>query len=334
MGHYAGSGSSAKLPDESAIVLKKASSSLNESPVSPNEPTPGPSEPPTDLNTAISALTESVTDLGNSISSPEELCGPSKRPTRSSNTSPEPGSLKKKQSSTDSLVEIPRPSKATKDEVKRFSWELGQEFTGFVSLLEGYVAIDIAKNILQLPIPANVCKRLVYFSDASIRSFYGAVGIVWTNSFAFPEWEGNGIPYPSKIDSTAVLELFGIACALELAVQDIDKPRAMVDQSLPQDKEFFQNHLLQTRSFLLIKTKDLFIFTDDIFALKRISGDVPYPPNGDISSQLEVISRRSKALDDLGVHVELHLSPGHRGIPGNSEADRLARRTQNRMEPN
>ena len=68
MGHYAGSGSSAKLPDESAIVLKKASSSLNESPVSPNEPTPGPSEPPTDLNTAISALTESVTDLGNSIS--------------------------------------------------------------------------------------------------------------------------------------------------------------------------------------------------------------------------------------------------------------------------
>ena len=231
-------------------------------------------------------------------------------------------------------MEIPRPSKATKDEVKRFSWELGQEFTGFVSLLEGYVAIDIAKNILQLPIPANVCKRLVYFSDASIRSFYGAVGIVWTKSFAFPEWEGKGIPYPSKIDSTAVLELFGIACALELAVQDIDKPRAMVDQSLPQDKEFFQNHLLQTRSSLLIKTKEVFIFTDDIFALKRISGDVPYPPNGDISSQLEVISRRSKALDDLGVHVELHLSPGHRGIPGNSEADRLARRTHNRMEPN
>ncbi|KAJ6147023.1 hypothetical protein N7497_009005 [Penicillium chrysogenum] len=271
--HGAGSGSSAKLPDESAIVLKKASFSLNESPVSPNEPTPGPSEPPTDLNTAISALTESVTDLARRNCA-AQANGQLVQATRLLNLA----ARKKKQSSTDSLVEIPRPSKATKDEVKRFSWELGQEFTGFVSLLEGYVAIDIAKNILQLPIPANVCKRLVYFSDASIRSFYGAVGIVWTKSFAFPEWEGKGIPYPSKIDSTAVLELFGIACALELAVQDIDKPRAMVDQSLPQDKEFFQNHLLQTRSSLLIKTKEVFIFTDDIFALKRISGDVPYPP--------------------------------------------------------
>jgi ribonuclease HI len=108
----------------------------------------------------------------------------------------------------------------------------------------------------------------------------------------------------------------------------------MVNQSIPQDKEFFQDHLLQTRSHLHTKSKEVFIFTDDIFALKRISGDLPYPPNGDISSQLEVIGRHSKALDDLGVHIELHLSPGHKRIPGNHEADKLARRTQNRMERN
>ena len=40
---------------------------------------------------------------------------------------PEQGSRKRKQSSTDSLVEAPRPSKAIKKEVKRFSWELGPE---------------------------------------------------------------------------------------------------------------------------------------------------------------------------------------------------------------
>ncbi|KAJ5469915.1 hypothetical protein N7530_007272 [Penicillium desertorum] len=208
-----------------------------------------------DLKRTIAHLTQSVTDLGNSISSLkesiltksptgpnqsvtslEELSGPSKRSTRSSNTSPEPGSRKRKQSSTNSLVESPRPSKAIKKEVKRFSWELGQDFSGFVSFLEGYEAIDIAMNILRLPIPANVCKRLVYFSDASIRSFYGAVGIVWTESFISPKWEGKGIPYQSKIDSTAVLELFGIACALELAIKDIDKSHAMANQSIPQDK--------------------------------------------------------------------------------------------------
>ncbi|CAG7960830.1 unnamed protein product [Penicillium nalgiovense] len=358
-------GQTQDLPGEFTISLKKAFSSLNESPASPNEPTPGPSEPPTGPNTAISVLTESiadlkttiahltesVTDLGTTISSLKEsiptksptgsnqsvtslgeFSGPSGPPTRSSNTSPEPGSRKRKRSSTDSLVESPRPSKAIKKEAKRFSWELGHEFSGFVSSLEACVAVDIAKNILRLPIPANVCKRLVYFSDASIRSFYGAVGIVWTESFISPKWEGKGIPYHSKIDSTAVLELFGIACALELAIKDIDKPHAMVNQSLPQDKEFFQDHLLHTRSHLHTKSKEVFIFTDDIFALKRVSGDLPYPPNGDISTQLEVISRHSKALDDLGVHIELHLSPGHRRIPGNREADNLARRTQNRME--
>ncbi|KAJ6185398.1 hypothetical protein N7519_006699 [Penicillium mononematosum] len=271
--------------DESTTVLKKASSNLNESPASPNEPTPGPSDPPTGPNTAISVvtesvanmkrtiahLTESVTDLGNSISSLKEsiltksptgsnqsvtrlgkLSGPSEGPTRSRNTSPEPGSRKRKQPSTDSLVESPRLSKATRKEVKRFSWELGQEVSGFVSFLEGYVAIGIAKNILRLPIPDN--------------------------SFISPEWEGKGIPYRSGIDSTAVLDLFGIARTLELAIKDIDKPHTMVNQSLPQDKEFFQDHLLQTRSHLHTKSKELFIFTDDIFAFKRISGDLPYSP--------------------------------------------------------
>ncbi|OQE24988.1 hypothetical protein PENFLA_c009G10445 [Penicillium flavigenum] len=324
------------LPDESTIVSKKASSSLNESPASPNEPTPSPSDPAIGPNTAISILTESVadlkriiahltesvTDLGNSISNLKESIL-TKSPTGSNQ-------------SVTSLEELSgpseRPTRSSKRLLNRAAGKLGEEFSGFVAFLEGYVAIDIAKNMLRLPIPANVCKRLVYFSDASIRSFYGAVVIVRTKSFISPKWEGKGIPYHSKIDSTAVLELFGIACALELAIKDIDKPHAMVNQSLPQDKEFFQDHLLQTRSHLHTKSQELFIFTDDTFALKRISGDLPYPPGGDISSQLEVIGRHSKALDDLGVYIELHLSPGHREIPGNRKAGELARRIQNRIE--
>jgi hypothetical protein len=66
-----------------------------------------------------------------------------------------------------------------------------------------------------------------------------------------------------------------------------------------------QGHQALLSASLLIKTKDLFIFTDDIFALKRISGDVPYPPNGDISSQLEVLVLRETLVDHCAGLVDI-----------------------------
>lgn len=72
----------------------------------------------------------------------------------------------------------------------------------------------------------------------------------------------------------------------------------------------------------------MFIFTDDVYALQRIDGTLSYLPNGDISRQLAAISRHSKTLSELGVHVGLHLSPGHSGVPGNEAADQMAKSAQ------
>ncbi|KAJ5512136.1 hypothetical protein N7463_001688 [Penicillium fimorum] len=222
--------------------------------------------------------------------------------------------------------------KTKQDADKRFSWQLGHDFVGFVSLLDGRVAFDIANNILQLPIPPNVCKRLVYFCDASIRSAWGAVGIVWSENFTSTNWVGTGVCYPDSIESTATLELFAIARTLKIAIEEIDTDHAGVSQDLLVDRLFFQPHLHQTRSNSHQMSKEVFIFTDDIFALRRIGGHLAYLPDGNVSRQLEEISRHSETLSQLGVHLELHLSPGHCGIPGNEAADMVAKMTQNELE--
>lgn len=50
-----------------------------------------------------------------------------------------------------------------------------------------------------------------------------------------------------------------------------------------------------------------------------------------MASHLEVIAWHSNTLDQLGVHAELHLSPGHSRVPGNVAADAVAREAQNEL---
>ncbi|KGO63541.1 hypothetical protein PITC_049230 [Penicillium italicum] len=236
--------------------------------------------------------------------------------------------------SADQDASSSRPNKIKKiklEQENKFSWELGHEFVGFVFHINGKQAWDVANQIHQLPVPTNVHKRLIYFCDGSIRSLCGAVGIVWTESFLSPKWGGIGVYYPLSTDSMSTLELFAIARTLELAIKDIDKERASVDQTLPHDKELFQGDLIQTRSHIHGMTKELFVFTDDADALRRIDGKLAYPPDEAIAKELEAISRHSKALHSLGVHVELHLSPGHAKIPSNTAADAMAKRTQRKL---
>ncbi|KXG51384.1 uncharacterized protein PGRI_093960 [Penicillium griseofulvum] len=218
--------------------------------------------------------------------------------------------------------------KRTRNAERKYSSQLGHDFVGFVSPTTGLRAFEFATNILQHYVRKSVRKRLVYFSDASIRFLCGAVGIVWPKSFTSTEFEGKGIQYPTSIDSTATLELFGIASALETAINDIDNERFDVVQGLPERKTSHQGILGQTKSHLHHRAKELFVFTDDAQALRRISGSLPYPAKGGIATQLAAISAHSKTLSLLGVHVELHLSPGHSGIPGNEAADAMARETQ------
>lgn len=251
---------------------------------------------------------------------------------------PEPSHKRKREPTTNQAV-VPselhtrKKRSSGKDTKRKFNWQMGNEFIGFVFHVDGRQAWDIANNILKLPVPQNVRTRFIYFRDGSMRSVRGgsvrgAAGIVWPESFTSSKWRGKGVRYPMRVDNTATLELFAIASTLETAIGDIDKDRGSVDQSLPADTAFFQQNMSHTGSHRHNMGTEVFIFTDDCNALRRIDGDLAYPPDGDMAPQLEAISRHSKTLHGLGVHVELHLSPGHCKLPGNVAVDRMAKWTR------
>lgn len=213
----------------------------------------------------------------------------------------------------------------------KLSGELGHDFVGFVSLNTEDTALEFSSNILQLAVLNHVRKRLIYFCDGSLRLLCGAAGIVWPKSLTCGTWEGKGEYYPAKVDSTATIELFGIRCTLETAISDMDTARADVAGGPARSSMSYRGNPGQTRSNYHGMANELFVFTDDINALQRISGKLPYFPNGEVANQVKAISEHSKTLYLLGVHVELHLSPGHSGVPGNVRADAMAKRTQRQL---
>ncbi|KAJ5685061.1 hypothetical protein N7536_007680 [Penicillium majusculum] len=73
-------------------------------------------------------------------------------------------------------------------------------------------------------------------------------------------------------------------------------------------------------------SKEVFLFSDDLGAIRRIRGDMAYDPNDEIGAQMAAMSGHSQALHNLGVHIELHLSPGHSGVLGNVAADKMAKK--------
>ncbi|KAJ5165570.1 uncharacterized protein N7500_007400 [Penicillium coprophilum] len=248
-----------------------------------------------------------------------------------------PNRKRSRSSATEDPVALPPPIKRRRKRIRKdktgwkFSWELGHRFIGSVFHINGYEAWHIADKILQLPIPDQVQRRLVYFFDASVRVLCGAAGVVWPKTFNSPKWDGKGFYYPLSVEDSSVVELFAISCTLKAAIEDIEKDRARVVRKLPSDKEFFQGTPGRTMSHIHTMAKELFIFTDDCNALRRIDGDLAYPPIGDMADEIAAICAHTKALNTLGVHVELHLSPGHRRVPGNVAADAMAKRTQRQL---
>ncbi|OQD93415.1 hypothetical protein PENSOL_c032G09695 [Penicillium solitum] len=57
-------------------------------------------------------------------------------------------------------------------------------------------------------------------------------------------------------------------------------------------------------------TKEVFVFTDDAYALSRIDAKLGYSPEDSLAVEIRAMSQFSSTLHGLGVHIELYLSPG------------------------
>ncbi|KAJ5146460.1 uncharacterized protein N7515_001024 [Penicillium bovifimosum] len=150
------------------------------------------------------------------------------------------------------------------------------------------------------------------------------------------------------------------ALALKFAVENIDNPEFLVTQDRSAGTTFLRPRFGHVQPHAM--RREVFIFTDDMIALLRLNGSVAYAAGDEYAVQIGDICRLSDLLAQLrlngsvayaagdeyavqigetcrlsdllaqhDVHVELHLSPGHKGIPGNEAADDLSRIAQKQI---
>ena len=173
------------------------------------------------------------------------------------------------------------------------------------------------------------------FSDCSINSRCGAVGIARRARADSDKWVGRGRFFPITTNATEMLEMFGVSTALWLALVELQGSDS--DISKPVVTKRAKKNRLRidpggTQSHQHTMEKELFVFTDRVEVLEILSegqykGSTPF-----MSEIIDDVCRLSQLLHAQGVHLEIHYSPGHSGIPGNVAADRMARECREALQ--
>ncbi|KAJ5462666.1 hypothetical protein N7475_007610 [Penicillium sp. IBT 31633x] len=239
-------------------------------------------------------------------------------------------SLKRKRSPSNPPTVAPGPCNA-KRRNRKFCTELGHKFVGSVLITNRDEAERIAHRIYEVPVPQQVTSRLILFCDASIRKRQAAVGVVWKAPLSTSMWDGLGVSFPSETANTSVVELYAIGCALKFALDNMDSAEWSISRDGSSETRSFRPSLGRTESHLHGKTKELFVLTDEEGTLARLKGTMLYLPAGPHATEIKTICDLSELLAQRDVHVELHLSPGHMGIPGNEAANELCRKAQSEL---
>ncbi|KAJ5262769.1 hypothetical protein N7524_008074 [Penicillium chrysogenum] len=198
--------------------------------------------------------------------------------------------------------------------------ELGYKFSGAIIVAIPMEADEVARCIHELPVPQQVTRRLVLYSDACIRDTSAAAGIVWKSPTSLPEWDGLGVGYPSNTNNSGVVELYAIACAMKFALDYIGHPAfAVSSKNSPGSSHFLPgNTRIMSRAHIM--KREVILFTDDRYALQRLDSALANPVGGPYGPLLKAICDLSQLLAQNDVHLELHWSPDHADIPGNEAA--------------
>lgn len=180
-------------------------------------------------------------------------------------------------------------------------------FRGVITHRKADEALDFAWRMEACKIRTDRTHRHIFWTDASIVFGACAAGaVVWKQPPSWA-WKSQGFHYPYLTQSTDVVEMFAIAHALKRAVDD-------VKQSLGDP----------VKDVNVQMTQRVFVFTDSIAALTGVENQALSDRVRSTSEQARTIIRYSVDLDNLGAKVELHLVPGHTGVPGNDRAHKAA----------
>ncbi|OQE24886.1 hypothetical protein PENFLA_c009G05832 [Penicillium flavigenum] len=240
---------------------------------------------------------------------------------------PQPtASLKRKQSQSN--PPDPGPTAKKQKRIRKTCVELGYKFCGAIIIASRKDADQVARYIHDLPVPQQVTRRLVLYGDACLRDSSAAVGIVWKSPTSLPEWDGLGVGYPSKTKNSGIVELYAIACAMKFALDHIGHIAFVVSSEDSAQSSRFQPGTARTMSHTHDMKREVIVFTDDWYALQRLTGTLANNVGGPHAHLLKIICDLSQLLVQKDVHLELHWSPGHKDIPGNEAAHDMSRRAE------
>jgi hypothetical protein len=138
-----------------------------------------------------------------------------------------------------------------------------------------------------------------------------------------------GVGYPSNTKNSGVVELYAIACAMKFALDHIGNTACAVSSEDSAQSGLFPPGSARTMLHTHDMEREVIVFTDDWFALQRLTGTLANTVGGGpYTHLLKAICDLSQLLVHKGVHLELHWSPGHGDIPGNEAAHDMSRRAE------
>lgn len=182
-------------------------------------------------------------------------------------------------------------------------------FRGIIGHKRAQEALDFAWKMENCVMKTGSTHRHIFWTDGSIVYRACAAGaVVWKQQPSW-KWMSEGFAYPYLTESTDVVEMFAIAHALKRAVDEVKQSLSDAGKDL---------HLEITH--------EVFVFTDSLGALTGVERDT-LEKGARVritSEQAHTIIKYSIDLDNLGAKVELHLVPGHSGVPGNDNAHAAA----------